>query len=142
MGTLRRVSAALGLILIITFGLSACAPPPPPPSTDLPHVTTGEGDVTYADTNPEIVDWVVFGSFAYNAGLGGCSMVTGGSGWTESFTRIDPLTVRVRLMLDWVEGDNGIDPYGCGVNNPLFVGLLDGTGTEVADGEIPLLSHT
>ena len=95
-------------------------------------MTTWQSDIAYADTLPAIVDWVGYGSYAYNEGLGGCNIVDGGAGWTESFTRIDPQTVRVRLTLDWVEGDNGVDGYGCGVNDVLNAGLLDGGGTEVA----------
>ena len=102
-----------------------------------------EADVAYLDTDPAIVDWVGYGSFLYNQGLGGCNIVDGGgAGWTESFTRLDPTTVRVRLTLDWVEGDNGIDGYGCGVNDPLNVGLLDSNGNEVTFELIPLVSHT
>ena len=140
MRTLQRALPALGLVLVVTIGLPACTPPPP--STDVAHVTTWEGDVVHADTLPDIVDWVGYGSFAYNLGLGGCNIVDGGAGWTESFTRLDAQTVRVRISLDWVEGDNGVDGYGCGVNDPLFVGLLDGGGSELAFEEIPLLSHT
>ncbi len=120
----------------------AAPEPPLPPSTDLQHVTTWQSDIAYADTLPAIVDWVGYGSFAYNEGLGGCNIVDGGAGWTESFTRIDPQTVRVRLTLDWVEGDNGVDGYGCGVNDVLNAGLLDGGGTEVAFELIALISHT
>ncbi len=141
MGTLRRSWAVVGLVVVMA-GASACAPPPAPPSTDINHVTIWEADVAYAETAPVIVDWVGYGSFAYNQGLGGCNIVDGGAGWTESFTRIDPATVRVRLTLDWAEGDNGVDGYGCGVNDPLNVGLLDASGNEVAFELIPLVSHT
>lgn len=143
MRKLRMGRAALGLAVLVV-GASACAPtpPPPPPSTDIDHLTVWEADVAYPETSPAIVDWVGYGSFAYNQGLGGCNIVDGGDGWTESFTRIDPSTVRVRLTLDWVEGDNGVDGYGCGVNDVLNVGLLDGAANEVAFELIPLVSHT
>ena len=143
MRSFRRTTAVLGLLLACTASVVACAPEPPlPPSTDVHHVTTWQSDIAYAATLPDIVDWVGYGSYAYNEGLGGCNIVDGGAGWTESFTRIDPQTVRVRLTLDWVEGDNGVDGYGCGVNDVLNVGLLDGGGTEVAFELISLISHT
>ncbi len=117
-------------------------PVAPSKSTSLHHVTIWESDVAYADTLPAIVDWVGYGSFAYNQGMGGCNMLDGGAGWTKSFTRVDSQTVHVRLTLDWFEGDNGVDGYGCGVNDVLNVGLLDSGGTEVAFALISLVSNT
>ena len=139
MGMLRRVWVVVGLVVLV--GASACGPPPPP-TTDVNHLTVWEADVAYADTNPEIVGWVGYGSLLYNKGLGGCNVVEGGAGWSESFTRIDSATVRVRLTLGWIEGDNGVDGYGCGVNDPLNVGLKDGNGNEVTFALIPLVSHS
>jgi hypothetical protein len=72
-------------------------------------------DVTYPDTQPDVIDWVGYGSFGYDDGLGGCNLVDGGAGFSQLFLCPDPNTVRVTLALDWIEGDNGIDPYGCGV---------------------------
>lgn len=135
LGTLAALEAVLALV-------TACTPPPEPPDTNLHHVTIWQGDVAHPDSDPDIVDWVGYGSFAYNIGLGGCSILEGGAGWTESFVRIDPATVRVTITLDWIEGDNGIDPYGCGVVDELNAGLLDATGSEVAFGLIPLVSHS
>ena len=141
MGKFRKSWVALGVAMVV-IGASACAQTPPPPSTDVQHVTVWQADVPYAEAGPAIVDWVGYGSYAYNEGLGGCNIVDGGAGFSESFTRIDAATVRVRITLDWVEGDNGVDGYGCGVNDPLHVGLLDSGGAEVAFELIPLLSHT
>ena len=142
MNSIRRAGIMLALIGLAAW-VTACAPPPsPPPDTNLYHLTVWQADVTYPDTQPDIVDWVGYGSFVYNDGLGGCNLVDGGAGFSESFVRLDPNTVRVTLTLDWIEGENGIDPYGCGVQPELSVGLLDGLGNEVAQPQVPLLSHT
>ncbi len=81
MGPLRTSWRRVGLVLghpVRAVGLHASTTA----RTDLPHLTIWDGDVSYADTNPDIVDWVGYGTFAYIAGLGGCSIVDGGNGWT------------------------------------------------------------
>lgn len=138
----RRIPVVAALAATIALA-TACVPPPePPPDTNLHHLTTWEAEVAYADSGPEVVDWVGYGSYAYNAGLGGCNIVDGGDGFTETFLRLDPATLRVTITLDWIEGENGVDPYGCGVNEFLSVGLRDAGGNEVAFELIPLKSHT
>ncbi|MFV0317210.1 MAG: hypothetical protein ACK5O2_09660 [Microthrixaceae bacterium] len=132
---LSRLGAVAAGALLVAL-LAACAPEPPPPSVH--HLTTWQGDVTYPDTNPDIVDWVGVGSFAYNTGgINGCSILDGGAGWTESFVRTDANTVRVTITLDWLEGY----PLECGVQD-IQGDLKDASGNSVRFAIIPLLSHT
>ena len=143
MCTRLKVLALVGLTTL--GGLVACAPEdPPPPPPGQHHVTVWETDVAYADTQPDIVDWEGFGSFAYNAAgpTFGCEILDGGTGWAASFDRIDAATVHVRLSLDWYEGNNGGLGYGCGVNDVLHIGLNDAGGAQVAFELIPLASHS
>jgi hypothetical protein len=144
MGTIRRVWPA-AVVALVVIGATACAPPPPPPKTTVDHVTVWEADVPYAETSPAIVSWVGYGSYLYNlapTAAGQCNPLDEGTGFSSSFTRIDPATVRVRVTLDWVEGRNTAGRFGCGVEEELNAGLLDGTGSEVAFALLPLVSHT
>ncbi len=133
----RRTAAASLLILVLATAMTACAPSP---STNLNHLTIWQGEVTYPNTEPDIVSWIGYGSFAYNTGPG-CDILEGGSGWTQAFTRLDDTTVRVTITLDWLEGNNSGAGYGCGVHD-IHAGLRDAGGTEVAFAVLPVISHT
>jgi hypothetical protein len=41
-------------------------------------------DATYINVRDDAL-----GQFVFNTGLGGCNLVEGAAGWTESYTRLD-----------------------------------------------------
>lgn len=138
-----RAIALLGVVVALV-GLSACTedPPPPPPDPGVHHVTVWQADVEHAEGQPDIVDWVGYGSYLYNQGMVPCDVLDEGEGFSTTFTRLDEDTVQVRIELDWYEGDNDGAGYGCGVQDELHTGLLDAGGNELQFSLIPLLSHT
>ena len=144
----RSIAAVFGVAMVVAV-LSACAADVPAPAPDVQkHVTVWGADLAWPESSPEVVDSVGYGTWVHHINnhpmYGGCMLSdSDDDGWTESYTRINASTIRMRLTLHWTEIRNdGTGNFECAPNEDLFGDLQDAAGNLVTPYWIQLISHS